>query len=39
MGGYGRKLHQMTGRAGSMEGGVAGTDAENVVERAGKLLK
>ena len=39
MGGYGRNVNQMAGRAGSMAGSVAGAAAGNVVGRAGKLLK
>ena len=39
MGGYGRNVNQMAGRAGSMAGSVAGATAGNVVGRAGKLLK
>ena len=39
MGGYGRNVNQMAGRAGSMAGSVAGATAGNMVGRAGKLLK
>ena len=39
MGGYGRNVNQMAGRAGSMAGSVAGAAAGNMVGRAGKLLK
>ncbi len=39
MGGYGRNVNQMAGRAGGMAGSVAGATAGNVVGRAGKLLK
>ena len=39
MGGYGRNVNQMAGRAGSMAGSVAGAAAGNVVGRVGKLLK
>ena len=39
MGGYGRNVNQMAGRAGSMAGSVAGAAAGNAVGRVGKLLK
>ena len=39
MGGYGRNVNQMAGRAGGMAGSVAGATAGNMVGRAGKLLK
>ena len=39
MGGYGRNVNQMAGRAGSMAGGIAGATAGNAVGRVGKLLK
>ena len=39
MGGYGRNVNQMAGRAGGMAGSVAGAAAGNMVGRAGKLLK
>lgn len=39
MGGYGRNVNQMAGRAGGMAGSVAGATAGNVVGRIGKLLK
>ncbi len=39
MGGYGRNVNQMAGRAGSMAGSVAGATAGNAVGRIGKLLK
>ena len=39
MGGYGRNVNQMAGRAGGMAGSVAGATAGNAVGRIGKLLK
>ena len=39
MGGYGRNVNQMAGRAGSMAGSVAGAAAGNAGGRVGKLLK
>ncbi|MEO5119609.1 conjugative transposon protein TraJ, partial [Bacteroides ovatus] len=39
MGGYGRNVNQMAGRAGGMAGSVAGATAGNMVGRVGKLLK
>ncbi len=39
MGGYGRNVNQMAGRAGGMAGSVAGAATGNMMGRAGKLLK